>query len=622
MRRGTARGGADARSALKNKPDTGSPSLSEPLYFSADDCRLFGWLHRPADRQTSDLGVVICKPFGYEAICGHRSMRTLADTAAAFGVPVLRFDYRGTGDSADDASADQIELWIRDVIAAVSTLRRCTGVSRVCLLGFRLGALLATLAAAGCADVGALILVAPVIEGRRYVRELRTTSLAAAATVNASPTEKRAARDGAIEAGGFLLSAASVARLSQAEVSTLSQVPAADVLIIDRDDLPTARAWGEKLSSAGARTRYLALPGFVKMMMTPPQYAAVPQALVATVQEWLQQLAGTAGKTHASAAIVGRDTSRDAVELALPCVGAIPEAALHERPVELDPDPRLFGIVTEPVPDERRRGAVILVNSGADYHIGAGRMYVAMARRWAAQGYVALRIDLRGIGDSETPRGSAHDQVFPPGAIDDIAAAVDFVRRHYGVREVTLAGLCSAAYHVLRAAVSGLPVNCLLMVNPQNFSWREGTANDDVLLVDVVKDLQADRRRTLSLATVKRLLTGKIDVATVSRIYLQRARMAAESTVRGAARALHIRLPRDLGWELQDIVARGVRVVFVFAAGDPGIELLRIQGGSVVKQLGDRCRVHVIDSADHTFTRIAPRARLEQLLSEELFAAG
>jgi len=391
------------------------------------------------------------------------------------------------------------------------------------------------------------------------------------------------------------------------------------MLILDREDLPMARTWSETLSRLGARSRYLALSGFIKMMMTPPQFAAVPQQLLTTVREWLQQVAAATDSSPAQTKNNRPDVTAVAAHLELPRTGSTPGAVLCERPVEIDPRPRLFGIVTEPVRDERRRRAVILVNSGADYHIGAGRMYVAMARRWADQGYVAVRMDLRGIGDSDTARGSAPDEVFPPGAIGDIEAAVDFVRKQYGVREVTLAGLCSAGYHVLRAAVAGLQVNRILMVNPQNFSWREGMAVGDVQLADVVKD---DRRRTLSSNTVKRLLTGKVDVSTVSRIYLQRARIALESLVRNTARGLHIRLPRDLGWELRDIAARGVRVVFVFAAGDPGIELLRIQGGSVVKRLGDRCRVYVIESADHTFTRIGPRARMEQVLSEELLAAS
>ena len=145
-------------------------------------------------------------------------------------------------------------------------------------------------------------------------------------------------------------------------------------------------------------------------------------------------------------------------------------------------------------------------------------------------------------------------------------------------------------------------------------------ANDDLQLVDVIKE-RGYGNRALSLANWKRLLTGRIDVRTVFRIHSVRARLAIESALRDAARWLHIKLPRDLGSELQEIAARGVRVVFVFARGEPGIDLLKIQGGSAVKRLGDHCHVHIIDSADHTFTWSGPRARLEQVLSDELFAS-
>jgi hypothetical protein len=90
--------------------------------------------------------------------------------------------------------------------------------------------------------------------------------------------------------------------------------------------------------------------------------------------------------------------------------------------------------------------------------------------------------------------------------------------------------------------------------------------------------------------------------------------------LRDFARAAGIRLRNDLGRELEAIIARGVRVVFVFARGEPGIDLLRIEAGSVVRRLGERCRVRIIDSADHTFSRSGPRQVLEEVLSEELFA--
>ena len=532
-------------------------------------------------------------------------------------MPALRFDYSGTGDSADgDVSADQIEPWLRDVVAAASELRRRTAVKRVCLLGFRLGALLATLAAREAA-ADALVLIAPVISGRRYLRELRTMSLAGAGAANASQSDKRAADAGGLEAGGFLLTAPTLARLSQIDVTTGAEAPASEVLIIDRDDLPAARAWSETLAARGVRTHYLALPGFVKMMMTPPQFAQLPQAMLEATRAWLHDSA--AGMQHLSGALQVRGESVPATtELTLPGNPDRAGAMLRERPLSFGPDRMLFGIVTEPQCEERRRRAVVLLNSGADYHIGAGRIYVSIARRWARQGYIVLRMDLAGLGDSATRVGRADDEVFPPAAIDDMRAAVDYVHAHYGVGDVTLAGLCSAAYHTLQGAIAGLPVNRLLMVNPNNLSWKEGMALGDLQLIDVVRD--GRRTRALSLQNFKRLLRGQIDVPMVARLYLHRARVAVEALVRDAARQLHIRLPHDLGWQLQELAGRGVRVVFVFARGEPGLELLRIQGGSAVRRLGDRCRVRIIDSGDHTFTFSGPRAQLEQVLSDELFA--
>src|SRR2546429_8647756 len=144
-----------------------------PLYFDSAAHRLFAWLHRPAVPAAPGLGLVICKPFGYEALCAHRCVRAFAEAAVELGVPTLRFDYRGTGDSADiEPAADQIDVWRQDVAAAVREQRRPTRVQCVCLLGFRLGALLAPLAGASAAVKGEMV-PPPAPPGRPLLRELR-----------------------------------------------------------------------------------------------------------------------------------------------------------------------------------------------------------------------------------------------------------------------------------------------------------------------------------------------------------------------------------------------------------------------------------------------------------------
>jgi hypothetical protein len=194
------------------------------------------------------------------------------------------------------------------------------------------------------------------------------------------------------------------------------------------------------------------------------------------------------------------------------------------------------------------------------------------------------------------------------------------MRMRFGVRDLTLAGFCSGAYHALRAAVAAVSVNRILMVNPTTFFWKEGMTITEMQLAELVYMPRAYRARLLSAATWKRLLTGGIDVRYILKIYANRFLFRLESILRDGARYMRVRLPRDLGWELEEVGARGVRMVFVFAHGEPGIDLLKIQGGSSIKRLGKRCRVHIIDSADHVFSKSGPRAVMERILSDELFA--
>jgi hypothetical protein len=61
---------------------------------------------------------------------------------------------------------------------------------------------------------------------------------------------------------------------------------------------------------------------------------------------------------------------------------------------------------------------------------------------------------------------------------------------------------------------------------------------------------------------------------------------------------------------------------FVFARGEPGIPRLHMQGGADPVRLGERCRIHIIDSADHPFSQSVSRTALEGVLSDALSARG
>src|SRR5882757_623166 len=364
----------------------GAVGSAQALYFNSGEHRLFGWLHHSPNGSKADVGVVVCQPFGYEAICAHRGMRAFAEAIAAAGMPVLRFDYLGTGDSAEiDPQADQLQIWTQDVLAATEELRLRTGVRHVCLLGFRLGALLATLAASQGNTVSALIVVSPIITGRRYLRELRTTRMAASLGLDPSepPLDKADARVGGMEVSGFALSAATLEALAKVDVSTLQSRP--PMLVIESATMlaPGARP---RLPEMQGCTIRVALPGLVEMLMTPPQFAQVPKEMIAVTLDWLLKLPRqvpampdrSAGQPIRESNSIGPTN-----ELTLAGNASAPEVKRTERPVFFGADALLFGILTQPPANEIRRRAVILLNAGADHHIGASRLYVSMARRWA-----------------------------------------------------------------------------------------------------------------------------------------------------------------------------------------------------------------------------------------------
>jgi hypothetical protein len=419
-----------------------------------------------------------------------------------------------------------------------------------------------------------------------------------------------------MEICGHSVSAATISGLSQIDLANRAVPSVSRMLIIDRNDVRAADAWSRSLSELGVSTEYATLPGFVQMMMTTPHDARIPHEMIALTQQWLlrfpaQQIPGWHMGQHV--------TSPEPTSLSLPVSDSTSEESPSEEPIQFGSEAALFGIVTEPHPAETRRRAVILLNAGADSHVCIGRIYVALARRWAKAGYVVLRMDLAGLGDSGTRPGRPDNEVYPPAAVDDIQAAVELIRTRYRVREINLAGLCSGAYHALRAAAGAVPVNRILMVNPETFVRSSGTTSSDIPLAHIISGPGFYRERLISPSGWKQLMTGKVRAWRVVRVCAHRVALPFRSMARNLLRALNVRLPNDVSGILEQLSMRGVQITMIFARGEPGLEVLKFQLGSTLKRLGERLRIHVIDCADHTFSRGESRAALEKALSDELY---
>lgn len=102
----------------------------------------------------------------------HRAYRQLAMLLSRAGFHVLRFDYYGCGDSGGESEESTINQWLEDISTAIEEIKDSSGLTKVSLVGFRLGATLSALAGGMRTDIDSLVLWDPVVNGKDYLEEL------------------------------------------------------------------------------------------------------------------------------------------------------------------------------------------------------------------------------------------------------------------------------------------------------------------------------------------------------------------------------------------------------------------------------------------------------------------
>jgi uncharacterized protein len=144
-----------------------------PIRFGAASRQLFGLYQEPLAHAARAESILLCNPFGQEAIRSHRLFKVLADRLCRDGFHVLRFDYFGTGDSAGNDDEVSIAGFVADLLLADEELLRRSSYAKRSWIGLRLGASVAAMASAkaGVAPQR-MVLWEPVIDGTNYLAEL------------------------------------------------------------------------------------------------------------------------------------------------------------------------------------------------------------------------------------------------------------------------------------------------------------------------------------------------------------------------------------------------------------------------------------------------------------------
>jgi pimeloyl-ACP methyl ester carboxylesterase len=265
----------------------------------------------------------------------------------------------------------------------------------------------------------------------------------------------------------------------------------------------------------------------------------------------------------------------------------------------------LFGILAEPEDLAGSQGrsdtAILMINVGTNHRVGPNRLYVKMARAWAARGYRSLRFDLAGIGDSRTAAGYASTRLYSKASTVDVGAAIARLSE-LGVRRFILVGLCSGAYVAFQTALADPRVTGLVLINPRRLDWQEGETLQSAMQRSY-KSSHYYRRAMLQPATYGRLLKGEIDVRGIA------GRLAALTRVRAqrATRRLlgHAPAEENVLANMRLLSQRGTDILLIVAESDDGLDYLEYHIGPRGKLMASQpnFRMLMVAGADHTLSQ-------------------
>jgi alpha/beta superfamily hydrolase len=565
----------------------------QPVYI--DDC--LAWYH-PAKLRNGSIAVVLCPALGREARWTYCSLRHLAVRLAAAGLPTVRFDYLGTGDSAEPTAGPlSVEAWRDGVQAVADWVRAETGLASVAFGGIRFGALIAADAATRRSDVAALALIAPVLSGRAYARELRLSAIGG---------ENDAAPEDGIELDGVMLSNAALAEIGRLDPLRPAGAPAPHLLVMTEDQ--RAAPFVGAMMERGVAATVTGLPGQVDMLRVSTSNRS-PQAALDEATDWL------CGVGRASLA-----GGKTAVTMP-PVRSELAARGWREQPLLFGSGNRLAGILCTPDSPAASRQAVLIVNTGGDPRAGIGRFGVRMARGLAEAGIASLRLDFGGLGDSRLP-GDTGGHLYEVDRGDDIRAGLDRLQAG-GYRQLGSFGICTGAYHLLHAAADDRRIRWMGLMNLVTFEWRPG----DVLEV-AQRSLGRSNARYRELAakpeTWRRLVRGQIDVrhltATMRRRVLASAARTVAAPLQSFGMTAGLDRPRRL---LLPLLRRGTRVLAMFGFDDPGVATLEAAFGGGGRRLArlPGASVRIERQLDHTLSRVDMQLRVIRIVIDDLTRA-
>jgi O-antigen/teichoic acid export membrane protein/alpha-beta hydrolase superfamily lysophospholipase len=547
-----------------------------------------------------DTAVLILSPWGYDEMCVRKSLRILSERLAAKGIPSLRYDYPGTGDALDGADlSGGLAVWENSVREAAAKLRELSGCRRLVLVGQGIGATLAHRIGGEIDGVAGIAMLAPVLSGRMYAREISLRAKLLDDDLGLPPSMRDT--DG-IAVAGLRMPAAIEAEVRKISMAEVRHIAAGRYLVIDPPVKMGDSTFIDGLAAAGADVTRKPFVGY-EQMMTMPLTAREALQVIGEVADWV------AAGTEADGS--GARSPRVLPDQSLAGDGYV------EHHIRFGAYGNLSGVVCMPADGANGGASVLLLTTALDRHAGWGETGVVFARDLARQGIASLRYDSAGAADSPPTPGAPEQILYSDNQEIDALTALDILERWRPGRMV-LFGRCSGAYVAFRTGLRDRRHSAVLTVNPYTFFWDPETKlTDDITFI--ARSLDDYKSRLVQLGTFKRLLRGEVNVPAAFRNVL----VAGFRRISAPLAPLLVYLPvrnvvgREVARSFSHIRKHQLPVTIMYSENDVGLDHFNFYfgvGGKKLERYGST-RLVMMPDTDHNFTPAPSRRRMfEELL--------
>jgi len=267
---------------------------------------------------------------------------------------------------------------------------------------------------------------------------------------------------------------------------------------------------------------------------------------------------------------------------------------MKEQVVLFGKSKSLVGIITEPHSASAYGcfPAIIILNAGLLHRIGPNRISVKIARQMASAGFVVLRFDFSGIGDS----GMRDDNLpFEKSSINETQEAMNYLSSVRSINRYIIMGICSGANIAFKTAYNDPRVVGVIGINGSYLD------NQDPLVLsrNFENRIQSRyyRKQLFNYKSWLRVITGRSNLSSILGFLISKTKDLLYQN-----KDISCVLNPSTKWN--SLVKRGVDLFLIYSEGSQAFDIFRSTLENHLSELKTTGKIwiEVIERSDHVFT--------------------